>query len=199
LGLLPTLPIVLELVERHTGQSEGAASGLIWLTGNLGGVVVTAATGLLTSIPAIAFLVCGCGVLLAAPLVRGLSAPVTAAETPAPNTHGAQAIKLGTRGARARRVPPDAVASLQASTLITREFHDHEGFAGYSMQILRDHGLIMELSCPDAGRTGQTERPPRLRTPLTSSSCPRCPFLFRSVGQGDDVEREVHAAQQNDP
>jgi hypothetical protein len=46
-------------------------------------------------------------------------------------------------------------AYLSASTLVTREFHDHEGFACYLMQILRDHGLIIDLSCPNDERTGQ--------------------------------------------
>jgi hypothetical protein len=85
LGLLPTLPIILELVERHTGQSEGAASGLVWLSGNLGGVVVTVGIGLLIRLPAIAFLVCGVGVVLAAPLVRGLRVPAPA-KTPTPQS-----------------------------------------------------------------------------------------------------------------
>jgi hypothetical protein len=40
-------------------------------------------------------------------------------------------------------------AYLSASTMVTREFHDHEGFACYLMQILRDHGLIIDLSCPN--------------------------------------------------
>lgn len=89
LGLLPTLPIVLEMVERHTGQSEGAASGLIWLSGNLGGVVVTAGIGLLIRLPAIAFLVCGVGVVLAAPLIRGLRVPAPA-KTPTPQAVASQ-------------------------------------------------------------------------------------------------------------
>ena len=38
--------------------------------------------------------------------------------------------------------------------MATRELHDHEGFASYLMQILRDHGLIIGLSCPNDERTG---------------------------------------------
>jgi hypothetical protein len=46
-GLLPALPIVLELTERRGSGTEGTAAGLIWLTGNLGGVVLAAVVGVL--------------------------------------------------------------------------------------------------------------------------------------------------------
>ncbi|MFL6142932.1 MAG: MFS transporter [Labedaea sp.] len=70
--LLPTLPIVLELTERRTGQVEGTAAGLIWLSGNLGGLVVATVVGLLVDHPAAAFLTMAGAALVAVPLVRSL-------------------------------------------------------------------------------------------------------------------------------
>lgn len=70
--LLPTMPIVLTLVERHTGEGEGTAAGLVWLTGNLGGLVVAAAVGLLVDRPTLAFLVTGAAALAALPLLLPL-------------------------------------------------------------------------------------------------------------------------------
>jgi predicted MFS family arabinose efflux permease len=68
--LLPTLPIVLELTERRTGEAEGTAAGLIWLSGNLGGLVIATIVGLLVDYPMAAFLTLAAVVLLAIPLVR---------------------------------------------------------------------------------------------------------------------------------
>ncbi|MEW2397216.1 MFS transporter [Streptomyces sp. NPDC046862] len=80
--LLPSLPIILEMLERRTGDSEGTAAGLVLLAGNLGALVVTGVVGLLVHEPAIAFLVCAGGAIPAALLLRGLSIPV-AVETQA--------------------------------------------------------------------------------------------------------------------
>ncbi|WP_280340943.1 MFS transporter [Nocardia neocaledoniensis] len=70
LTLLPALPIVLAMAERHTGTAEGTAAGLIWMSGNLGGLVVAGATGLLVDLPALAFGLCGAATLLGVPMVR---------------------------------------------------------------------------------------------------------------------------------
>jgi predicted MFS family arabinose efflux permease len=70
--LLPTLPVVLELTERRTGAAQGTAAGLIWLSGNLGGLVVATVVGLLVDTPVVAFLVMAAMALLAVPLVRPL-------------------------------------------------------------------------------------------------------------------------------
>ncbi|HEV2782556.1 MAG TPA: MFS transporter [Actinophytocola sp.] len=72
--LLPTLPVVLALTERRAGPAEGTAAGLIWLSGNLGGLVVATVVGLLVDHPAVAFLVMAAGALAALPLV-GLLRP----------------------------------------------------------------------------------------------------------------------------
>jgi predicted MFS family arabinose efflux permease len=68
-ALLPALPIVLELVERRTGEAEGTAAGLIWMAGNLGGLVVAVLVGALVDVPGVAFAVCAGVVLVAVPLV----------------------------------------------------------------------------------------------------------------------------------
>lgn len=55
LVLLPSLPIVLALTERHAPEAEGTAAGLIWLSGNLGGVVMATIVGLLVTQASTAF------------------------------------------------------------------------------------------------------------------------------------------------
>jgi predicted MFS family arabinose efflux permease len=69
-ALLPALPIVLELTERRSGRAEGTATGLIWLTGNLGGLVLAAAVGLLVGHPVPAFLMLAVLSVLTLPLLR---------------------------------------------------------------------------------------------------------------------------------
>jgi predicted MFS family arabinose efflux permease len=53
--LIPALPVVLELTERRTGEAEGTAAGLVWMAGNLGGLVVASVVGLLVQRPGPAF------------------------------------------------------------------------------------------------------------------------------------------------
>jgi len=73
---LAVLPVVLELTERGAEQSEGTASGLIWLSGNLGGLVVASIIGFTTGAPAVSYLLMAAFVLAALPLVRRLKGPV---------------------------------------------------------------------------------------------------------------------------
>ena len=73
---LAVLPIVLELTERGSEQAEGTASGLIWLAGNLGGLVVASIIGFTVDEPALSFLLLAGFVLAALPLLRRLRAPV---------------------------------------------------------------------------------------------------------------------------
>lgn len=72
-ALLPALPIVLELTERRSGRrsgrAEGTATGLIWLTGNLGGLVLAAVVGVLVDHPVPAFLLLAVLSLLTLPLL----------------------------------------------------------------------------------------------------------------------------------
>ncbi|GAA3541968.1 MFS transporter [Nocardioides daeguensis] len=65
--LLPALPIVLELSERASGPSAGAAAGLVWMAGQLGALVVTGLAGLLVDAPAAAFVFLAAVTLLALP------------------------------------------------------------------------------------------------------------------------------------
>ena len=76
--LLPALPIVLELVERRTGEAEGTAAGLIWMAGNLGGLIVAVIVGLLVGHPSAAFLVMAAIALIAVPGARSLRRPIAA-------------------------------------------------------------------------------------------------------------------------
>jgi predicted MFS family arabinose efflux permease len=76
LALLPALPIVLELTERRAGAAEGTATGLIWLTGNLGGLVLAAVVGVLVDQPLAAFLMLGTLSLLTLPLLRSFRTAV---------------------------------------------------------------------------------------------------------------------------
>lgn len=81
-GLLPLMPIVLDLVERRGGEAQGTAAGLVWLTGNLGGLLVSTVVGLLTGEPGLAFALMAVCALVAVPLLRAirphLPAPVSA-------------------------------------------------------------------------------------------------------------------------
>jgi predicted MFS family arabinose efflux permease len=78
--LLPSLPIVLELVERRTGEAEGTAAGLIWMSGNAGGLLVASATGLLVDHVVTAFLMLAVVALVAAPGAWSLRRASTATE-----------------------------------------------------------------------------------------------------------------------
>ena len=82
--LLPTLPIVLELTERRTGEAEGTAAGLVWLSGNLGGLVVATVVGLLVDHPVAAFLTMAVIAVLAVPFVQLLRPYTGALPTAAP-------------------------------------------------------------------------------------------------------------------
>lgn len=80
--LLPALPIVLELVERRTGEAEGTGAGLIWMAGNLGGLLVAVAVGLLVDHPLPAFLVMAAVALIAVPGARALRNPIADLNNP---------------------------------------------------------------------------------------------------------------------
>ena len=66
--LLPALPIVLKLVGRRSGDAESTAAGLEWLSGDLGGLVVTLVVGLLVGQP-------GAGLRSPAPSSASLAVP----------------------------------------------------------------------------------------------------------------------------
>lgn len=83
-GLLPALPIVLELTERRAGSTESTAAGLMWLTGNLGGLVVAAVVGVLVNDPTPAFLLLAVLSLLTLPLLKLFSRVNTSSPEQAP-------------------------------------------------------------------------------------------------------------------
>ncbi|TCO54051.1 MFS transporter [Actinocrispum wychmicini] len=68
--LMPSLPIVLELTERRAGGAQGTATGLIWLCGNVGSLVVATVVGFLVDQPTVAFLVIAVVALLGVPVTR---------------------------------------------------------------------------------------------------------------------------------
>ena len=72
--LLPSLPIVLSLTEKRAGSAEGTAAGLIWMAGNLGGLVVASITGVLVDHPMPAFVSLAAVTLAALPLLRNFAA-----------------------------------------------------------------------------------------------------------------------------
>jgi predicted MFS family arabinose efflux permease len=85
-GLLPALPIVLELTERRAGRSEGTAAGLMWLAGNLGGLVVAAVVGVLVGEPLLAFLLLAVLSVLTLPLLRSFGRVSRSASVPPPTS-----------------------------------------------------------------------------------------------------------------
>ncbi|MHB8505869.1 MAG: MFS transporter [Acidimicrobiales bacterium] len=72
LVLLPALPVLLELLETRTGAHAGAATALLWLSGNAGGVVIALAVQVVVGQPAGAFALLAVVALLALPLARRL-------------------------------------------------------------------------------------------------------------------------------
>jgi predicted MFS family arabinose efflux permease len=82
--LLPMLAIVLELIERHTGGTDGVSSGLAWTLGNLGGLVITGVVGFTLDSPTVSFLILGAVTLLALPLLARLRSRVAALPSTTP-------------------------------------------------------------------------------------------------------------------
>jgi predicted MFS family arabinose efflux permease len=79
-ALLPALPIVLTTIEQLAGAAAGTAGAIIWLAGNLGGIVVALMVQGLVHEPTAAFLALAAVALLGLPaavrLDRLISTPV---------------------------------------------------------------------------------------------------------------------------
>ncbi len=73
--LLPALPIVLAAAERLAGAAAGTAGAIVWMAGNLGGLVVALMVQILVHEPLAAFLAMAGVSLLGLPLARRLPAP----------------------------------------------------------------------------------------------------------------------------
>ncbi len=83
-ALVPALPILLEIAERHMPEVAGTVSAVIWLAGNLGVVLLTGLTSALYALPAAAFLALGvAGALSAAYAYRNLSTELAAGRSDA--------------------------------------------------------------------------------------------------------------------
>jgi predicted MFS family arabinose efflux permease len=74
--LLPLLAIILELVERSSGDADGVTAGLVWTMGTLGGLVVTGVVGFTLDRPTVSFLILAAVALLGLPLLARLRHPV---------------------------------------------------------------------------------------------------------------------------
>jgi predicted MFS family arabinose efflux permease len=86
--LLPALPIILTSAEQLAGAAAGTAGAIVWMAGNLGGLVVALLVQILVHHPLAAFLAMAGVALLGLPLAARLTSPVVAEErssgTPAP-------------------------------------------------------------------------------------------------------------------
>jgi hypothetical protein len=77
--LLPALPVIMTVAEQLAGSAAGTAGAIVWMAGNLGGLVVALLVQALVHHPTAAFLTMGAVVIFAAPLaarmvsLRGLA------------------------------------------------------------------------------------------------------------------------------
>ncbi len=74
--LLPALPIILTAAEQLAGAAAGTAGAIVWMAGNLGGLVVALLVQILVHHPLAAFLAMGAVALLGLPLAARLTMPV---------------------------------------------------------------------------------------------------------------------------
>ena len=93
--LLPALPVILTAAEQLAGPAVGTAGAIIWMAGNLGGLVVALLVQILVHDPLAAFLVMGGVSLMALPLAARLSSPSQAQgpSAPAPASAGGQVLR----------------------------------------------------------------------------------------------------------
>ncbi len=80
LFLLPALPIVLAAAERLAGAAAGTAGAIVWMAGNLGGLIVALMVQILMHHPTGAFLAMSAVSLLGLPLAARLASPPPAQE-----------------------------------------------------------------------------------------------------------------------
>jgi predicted MFS family arabinose efflux permease len=73
LFLLPALPVILTTTERLAGAAAGTAGAIVWMAGNLGGLVVALIVQILVHHPLAAFLTMGAVSLLGLPLAARLA------------------------------------------------------------------------------------------------------------------------------
>jgi predicted MFS family arabinose efflux permease len=78
--LLPALPIILTAAEQLAGAAAGTAGAIVWMAGNLGGLVVALLVQILVHHPLAAFLAMAGVALLGLPLAARLTSPVVVEE-----------------------------------------------------------------------------------------------------------------------
>jgi len=69
-ALLTALPLLLEIVERRAGAAGATGAALLWMAGNLGGLIVAVAVQGLLGHPGLAFGVMALALLAGLPLLR---------------------------------------------------------------------------------------------------------------------------------
>ena len=85
LVLLTALPVILTLVEQRAGDAGGTATGLVWLAGNAGGIVVALAVGAGLDRPWLGFVIMAAVMALALPVsTRLLRSETVATRGPEP-------------------------------------------------------------------------------------------------------------------
>jgi len=72
--LLPALPVILTAAEKLAGAAAGTAGAIVWMAGNLGGLLVALLVQILVHHPLTAFLAMGAVSLLGLPLAARLTA-----------------------------------------------------------------------------------------------------------------------------
>jgi predicted MFS family arabinose efflux permease len=78
--LLPALPIILTAAERLAGAAAGTAGAIVWMAGNLGGLMVALLVQILVHQPLAAFLAMGAVCLAGLPLAARLTSPAGEAQ-----------------------------------------------------------------------------------------------------------------------
>jgi predicted MFS family arabinose efflux permease len=89
--LLPALPVILTDAERLAGAAAGTAGAIVWMAGNLGGLVVALLVQILVHQPLAAFGAMAAVSLLGVPLAARMTAPATGqaqSRAPAPAAAG---------------------------------------------------------------------------------------------------------------
>ena len=72
LVLLTALPVILTMVEQRAGDAGGTATGLVWLAGNAGGIVVALAVQSALDRPSVSFVIMAVVMALGLPVARRL-------------------------------------------------------------------------------------------------------------------------------
>jgi cyanate permease len=89
--LLPALPVIMTVAEQLAGPAAGTAGAIVWMAGNLGGLVVALLVQALVHHPTAAFLAMAIATLLATPLALRMVSLRGLVDAAAPDDLPAQA------------------------------------------------------------------------------------------------------------